>query len=753
MKRISVLFFALCLLAGSGRAQQIMSNEIITSSDLKNYLKGEVKISLEASDKLDDATLAEYFRTKFSERYYYDWQTFEIRLNQYNKLYRRQSSHKSRAKDHMGKFADSTLWKLPFNYLNGDPVNAYALRHLARSHKMIDIAFQYFYDDKDPKYINYFTAQMRSLNVALERGAYEKIEDGNGVYEAFRAGYRVLNWLRVHNMFLGEDAYTDTDQLNTIATMLQHGQLLYESNDSFRSGNHQTRGMSSLATIAILLRDFEGTEQWYERAMTRLGEHMVKEINDDGFQFERSVHYHISDIDNYLYVYQLIQRSKIEVDEVWENKLNSLFETLAMIAYPNKTAPVLQDDTERPWAEKNDIGATMTLGYLLFENPEFGYFASKNVDSNIYWFLNSNQVAMLKKIEKSKPKYQSLKFDSTGYYIMREGWNKRDKMMIISAGLDDKKPDHQHGDMLGIQAMANGNVLLPNYQVRYSLPDYEFFKNSMVKNVALVDDEMQGKKYKGNKGGSGFGKFLNLPNPSVIRWQTDSEKEIFIGSHDGFENVGVKYSRQVIFVDDDYWLVKDNFTSIEKHDYKQVWQGHYSLDKEPELIRSSFPDGSGLDIYQLNGSDKIEQDGTRGKGWSVFVKENETNFSFITVLHPFSTFDKCLDISSEELAVKGWVSNVTSIDAKGNSIKSLSKGDNTYLFNVESLNHSGQLFEFSQPTDVFCTSKENELIIEVIGVEEVSVSSSGKKKYYHNNELKKKVSVLKPGDLLRTYNK
>lgn len=753
MKNLSLILFVLCTLASGAYSQQIKSNSIIATENLKEVLKSDIKSALEAKGNLDQEALAQYFRTKFSERYYYDWQTFDNRFKQYNKLYSRKSSHQSRAEDHMNKFADSTQWVLPFNYLNGDPVNAYALRHLARSHKMVDVAFQYFYDNEDPKYINYFVRQVSSLNAALAAGAYEKIEDGNGVYEVYRSGYRVLNWLRVHNMFLGEDAYTDADQLNTIATMLQHGQDLYENNDKFRSGNHQTKGMSALAMLAILFRDFEGTDKWYDRAMTRLDEHMDREINDDGFQFERSVHYHISDIDNYFYLYQLAKISEYKLSESWENSLQSLFKTLTMIAYPDKSAPVLQDDTDRPWAEVNDIGSAMTIGYALYGNPEYGYFANKKVDSNMYWFLKGKQVDMLKKIEKSSPKYKSIKFDDTGYYIMREGWKTRDKMLIISAGLDDKKPDHQHGDMLGVQVMSNGYAVLPNYQVRYSLPDYEFFKNSMVKNVALVDDEMQGKEYKGNRGGSGFGKFHNLPNPSVIRWQTGSDEDVFIGSHDGFENIGVKYSRQVIFVDDDFWIVKDNFTSSEEHAYKQVWQGHYSIDKNPELIRSSFSNGSGLDILQLNGSDKIEQDGTRGKGWSVFINENEKNFSFITILHPFSTFDRCLDTAADNLSIKGWSLSLPNVDAGGKNFKSLSKGAKSYLLGVERINHNGQVLEFNLPTDVICTIDNDNLILEAIGDNEVSFNVSGKKKYYLNNELKKKESMVKPGDILKTANK
>ena len=88
---------------------------------------------------------------------------------------------------------------------------------------MIDISFLYFYEEKDAKYIEYFVNQRNSLNAALQIGAYEKIKDGNGTYENFRSSYRALNWLEIHNRFLGEKNYSDKDQLKTIATFLQQG--------------------------------------------------------------------------------------------------------------------------------------------------------------------------------------------------------------------------------------------------------------------------------------------------------------------------------------------------------------------------------------------------------------------------------------------------------------------------------------------------------------------------------------------------
>ncbi|WP_405606581.1 heparinase II/III family protein [Polaribacter sp. Asnod1-A03] len=704
-KFLFLVFFSI-----SVYGQKIPAKKIIKVSKLANFLKDDVKKQLSEKGKITPEKLASYFRDQFSERYYYDYKTVDKRFEAYSKLYQdAEENHTSRALDHLGKFSSNPKWKLPFNYQNGEPVNAYALRHLARQHKMIDIAFYYFYQQKDTKYIDYFTEQMQSLNVALKENKFETIEDGNGVYEAFRSGYRVLNWLEIHNLFLGEKAYSDEDQLTTIATLLQHASYLFEINQEFKSGNHQTRGLSALAMVSILLRDFVDTDVWYQHSMTLLAEHMRKEINEDGFQFERTVHYHISDIGNYFYVYQLAKNSNIKVDDFWTKKLESLFGTLTKIAFPDKSAPVFSDDTDTPWAETNDISDALTLGFLLFENPTFGYFANNNISRKMYWYTSKNQLENLKNIKEVEPDFKSYDFPKTGYYILREGWANKDKMLVVSAGVDEKKPDHQHGDILGIQAFANENVILPNYQVRYSLKDLELFKNSMTKNVALVDDELIGKQYSSNKGGSGFGKFKELPKPTVIGFQKNKDLEVFIGSHDGFENIGVKYVRQVINIENDFWIVKDNFSSDKKHVYKQVWQGHYSLENAPNLLRSSFSNGSGLDIYQLNKVDKITTDGARGKQWSVVEKKETQDFNFITILFPFSKFDDRIDEESNILDFNGWK---TTSEIITDASQKFFKKNKCLLFGVKEVIIKGRKFEFTENVDVYIEFDKNTISIQ-----------------------------------------
>jgi hypothetical protein len=279
--------------------------------------------------------------------------------------------------------------------------------------------------------------------------------------------------------------------------------------------------------------------------------------------------------------------------------------------------------------------------------------------------------------------------------------------------------------MLGIQAMSNGHVILPNYQVRYSLKDLEFFKNSMVKNVALVDDELQGKEYTSNQGGSGFGKFKVLPQPKTIAWKIDNDLDIYVGSHNGFENIGVDYTRQVMYLKDDFWIVKDNFKSDKPHTYKQIWQGHYSLEEGPNLIRSTFNDGSGSDIYQLVTIDSVFTSGTRGKGWAVTSKTNKTNFSFISVIFPFGKYDDRIDEETISPQLKGWTVNHSKWKFDGSNPISLTKGGKDIFFSVKKLEFNAVKMLFSGEADVFLKLENDTLTIQSLSDKEFQISFQG----------------------------
>ena len=685
---ISLISQVIFAASNTESSNEIISNDkLISMLDTSNESMGKIVNIYKEGDKREAIEkLANYFKNKMASSYFFNWENIDERFKYYTEIYHdRINGHQRRKTEHLSLFSADTKWILPMIGLNGEEINAYKLRHLARSHKMIDIGFCYYIEDKNIAYKNYFVEQVRSLNNAYVKKEYET--DGNDVFEYFRSGYRVFNWLFTHNLFLASNDYSSDDQILLIKTFLYHGVDLYEKTKKYNDGNHHTKGLMALSLISILFNEFHESDSWLNHSIDFLTKHLMQEINDDGFQFERSVHYHIGDIDNYFYVYYLAKLNQIEISDEFKQRFKSMFDALIKIALPNGKLPVLQDDTDEPWAEINQMHSPMYLGSLLFQDSKYKYFSKEEPSSGKYWFLRTEDIKAYEKIKRQSPQSGSASLDETGYYAMRKSWDKDDPAMIISAGLSNKKPDHQHGDMLGLYGYANDQVILPNYQVRYFLEDYLFFKNSFVKNVALIDSIPHGQDWKGNRGGSGFGKFKKLPNPKTICWVNNDVYDVFVGTHDAYSSLGVEYYRKVLFIKDGFWIVKDEFLSKGNHNYQQVWQGHFSLERNNQL-RTTFSNGSGLDIIQLDeGEYQYSFDSFRGKGNVVISNQSEGDFNFTTILYPFAHFEE-RGIISDQLDLplsNNWAINSMQLCGDNLTITAeyiISNGTTFIMFNV-----------------------------------------------------------------------
>lgn len=628
-RQIPVVFFiAFSLSLSAVNAEDIFSDAFIISSLKQGKDLNHITELYNNGSKAEAIfVLIDSLKERSRERYYFDWKDFPELLKTYEETYPGifEDIHQELADYHTSRYAPETSWDLPFNNLLGDEVTPYELRHLARQQKSMDMALLYFRNDRK-EYLDYWVRQVADLMDAYKKGEYENT--GNGIFEYYRAGRRIHNWMFNHHVYYNSSEYDKKDQKVLLKTFIYHGFDLARRTEEYHPGNHHTKGLVGLFEIAIFLQDFTFSDVWIEQSLSLLTEHMRREINPDGFQFERSVHYHLGDIENYLRVYQLAKTNNIPVPELFEKRFRQMFQAMKMIAQPDKNIPVLQDDTDFFLKEFNDPGGVFKAGSLLLNDPELKYFAAKNLSYDWYWLL----AGMLSKstADMKKPSFGSIALENTGYYIMRNGWNLDDKYMSISAGLSDVKPDHQHGDMLGLTAYANGYQILPTYQVKYNKPDYYLFKNSWVKNVAIVDSIPHGLDFKGNKGGSGFGKFGKLPQPEVLLWISDKDLDIFVGTHDGYENIGVRTYRTIIFFKNPgEWIVCDQFLSEAPHKYQQIWQGCDEAVSNSTLIRR-FDNGFNLEISQKNAAEyNIDMKMLRNKrSWSISVVED--NFQFIT---------------------------------------------------------------------------------------------------------------------------
>jgi len=688
---ISILFGLSALMAVTDRGE-IPNNDFILSS-LKENSGLHIVRDLYRSGEMDEAmgALLDSLKDRSKDRYYFNWENFSDLVKNYEMIYPNAfEKHEIMSNYQTTHYAPETSWDLPFKNLLGNDVTAYELRHLARQQKSLDMTLMYF-KTGNHLYMDYWTRQVVDLMDAYEQGEYE--DAGNGVFEYYRAGRRIHNWIFNHHAYYASPEYSSEDQEVLLKTFIYHAKDLAARTKKYHSGNHHTKGLVGLFEMAIFLQDFTFSDEWIEQSLRLLTEHMKREINPDGFQFERSVHYHVGDIENYFRVYQLAQINDIPIPELFEQRFMEMFAVLKKIAQPDKSLPVLQDDTDHFLKENNELGGIFKAGSLLLEDPELNYFASEHPGHDWYWLLARMLSSGIE--EKKQPVLGSLTLESTGYYIMRSGWEKDDVYMSISAGLDDVKPDHQHGDMLGLTAYAGGYQILPTYQVKYNKPDYNLFKNSWVKNVAIVDSIPHGLQFKGNSGGSGFGKFKLLPHPKTLFWESSKDVDIYLGTHDGYENIGVETYRTVIFLKNaKEWIVCDQFFSNEEHVYQQIWQGLDSADEQATLYRKFDDDFSIRIIQKTEANYKSNMSKLRDKRlWIVSTKAN--NFQFISHIK----------LESDRLNIKSakWNNDKYIIASEGQIIK-ISK-NKALALGVKNLRIGKDIYESENKMNLYLERK------------------------------------------------
>lgn len=761
--RFLIIYILLIILMQSVLAEvsiKIPADRILEEQELLDYLRKDIPelVDVYAAEKRNEIEqalqlLARYFREKAATRYYFNWKQFAVRFKKYHELFpEKQKVHHNLAEEQTTTYSAETHWQLPFKNLLGNDVTAYELRHLARQQKSFDMAMLYYYSGGDNKYLDYFVRQVADLNRAFIENEYD--DAGNGVYESFRAGKRIHNWLFCYNAYLASSDFEEQDILLLIRTFLHHGAQLENRTKKIRYGNHHTKGLAALFEIASQFPEFSLTEQWMDQALTGAEWHLKNEVNSDGFQFERSVHYHKSDIENYLRIYLLSRRNNLQLSDLFEGQFRKMFDVLVKIAQPDRHLPVLQDDTDLPFREKNPMDEVMMVGTIIFRDSTFRYFTSGKILPDYYWFFNEAELNNLDDIQSREPAIGSVSLSSTGYYVMRNGWNDDDAYMIISAGLSEQKPDHQHGEMLGVVAYANSEQILPTYQVKYNLPDYAFWKNSWVKNVALVESIPLGRGWTPNRGGSGFGKWANLPHPEVKAWITDNQFDYFCGSHDSYDSLGVTYFREVIFIKDGFWIIRDHFKSKGTHHYQQIWQGIYEV-SGLDRIHRDFKSGSTLDIVQLNSDSlSVHQKTFSQKGCSYFQTFPASSYVFTTLVYPYEGKTSIFQNIKKQLCLKGeWnmvfnepQAGTEKLDMQTDAEISMSSvSGRTLLMDMNMLQLKGLIINLREKASLMVSHTGEMLELWYLGVENNKIILEGES----NIPDEKRSEALSPGQHLR----
>lgn len=401
---------------------------------------------------------------------------------------------------------------------------------------------------------------------------------------SLEVAYRAISWLWAFYFFKDSPHLTKKLFTRALKFLYLHARHLETYLSTYSSPNtHLTGEALGLFYLGTLLPEFRCAPRWREKGSRILLEELARHVLSDGVYFERASYYHRYTADIYMHFLILSERNGGADSEELKTKLQSLLDHLMHITRPDGTTPFIGDDDggrllifdER---EANDFRAALSTGASLFQRGDYKFVAGEAAEETL-WLAGQAGVRMFEQLASQTPFATSLDFPDGGYYVMRDGWTRDANYLLLDCGAHGVfNCGHAHADALSFELAARGRVLLVDsgtytYTGSQELRDY--FRSSAAHNTLTIEGESSSVP-------AGPFSWKQCTHASAIAWKTGARFDYFAGEHDGymrFESAPAMHTRSVLFLKEDYWIMRDAVETNGAHSYDLHF--HFAMASQP----------------------------------------------------------------------------------------------------------------------------------------------------------------------------
>ncbi len=437
---------------------------------------------------------------------------------------------------------------------------------------------------KDERYAEAFVEHLN--------GWMEQNPPGMGVnwLSSLEISFRVIAWIWSFHLFRGSKALTPDVFAEALKYLYAQGRHIEKYLSTYYSPNtHLTGEALGLYYLGTQLGFFERASEWRKQGEGILAEEIDRQIRPDGVYFEQSTWYHRYTTDFYL---QFLLLQRLNGDTLEAEKHRKLVSAVRLLldcqmhfTRPDGSTPMIGDDDGGKILpdssdKSDDFRGTLAAGAVIFERGDYKWVAGE-VKQNVLWLFGTKGVLIFDALQALKPVKRSHAFEDGGFYIMRDGWSEDDNYLMIDAGeVGSLNGGHGHADTLSFELAVGGRTILVDsgtYTYHKSKELRNFFRSSVAHNTLTID----------GKSSSEFGSIFSwdsMANAEVDSWISQDRFDFFEGSHDGFkhlENSPADYKRSILFLKNDYWIMRDFVKTVGEHEYQQNF--HFAPDANPAI--------------------------------------------------------------------------------------------------------------------------------------------------------------------------
>lgn len=400
--------------------------------------------------------------------------------------------------------------------------------------------------------------------------------------------------------------------------------------EHIRRNYYSSAGKTNNITIAqevtvskagILFPELKLSKKWVEEGTSLLSQEVQNQFLDDGMLWECDLSYHIGTVANFYDVVVLARENKCEeiLPATYLESMRKSTEILMNLMYPDYTLEAF-NDTRRTWT-KSTIVKNLNKYVQMF--PE---------NKGMEWLATSGEKGV-------KPEHLSKAFTSSGYYVLRDGWDSNSTMLIHTN--NPTAAWHNQGDNGTFSIWRNGRRFLPdtgcytydNGEVR------EWYRSAKQHNTMTLDD-------KPIKDSNRNGRFICMDD-------LDDKTSVVITSNQSYDNLN--HRRAIFYVNREFFVVVDegtgdasgkvgiNFHLCEGNDSEIIYDSdkygvHTVFGDGNNMMFRTFSDKSmSFNPFMGKVSENIHITRDR-KSYEVAIqKTSDVTARFITVIYPINS--------------------------------------------------------------------------------------------------------------------
>jgi heparan-sulfate lyase len=406
------------------------------------------------------------------------------------------------------------------------------------------------------------------------------------------------------------------------------------------ASNHRLYEVHAIYHAAVMMPEFIRSGAWLSDALTDLAQQMDLQFAPDGVQQEMDPSYHISVVNSFYEIYNLacVNQRETELPSGLVEKLRNSALFVRDVMYPDYSMEDFNDTRSVSWTKSVLKKNFAKYAEIFPDEPTFAWVATEHQSG-------------------SAPENLLSAYQSTGWYMLRSGWQKADMMMILKNNYNERGWWHCQPDNGTVSLYRNGRRFLPDagvYTYGGSAADNalrESFRATSQHNTLTLDG-------------------VTIADSRMLgTFKKMAQTDVYDMVHTSNQSYGALCHERAVFrIKDGFFVVVDFASGSAQGSVELTWHmcpGDivFSNGGDSYSCRTDFADGNNMmfETFCFSGtsltsaftaktgtsytSSKIGERKQR-PSCAVAVQKTTDPVRFITVIHPFADASDLPEISA-----------------------------------------------------------------------------------------------------------